>query len=89
MECRPPAMQMFFSSARAWANDLATSSRLSTRLMAKTRCALCWPWTSLTRMPGGGLSFFAACAKAPVGAAAASPATLRNVLRFRFFSSNG
>jgi hypothetical protein len=33
-------MQTFFSSARAVANALATSSRLSTRLMAKTRAEL-------------------------------------------------
>jgi len=89
MEWRPPAMQMFFSSAFARAKALATSSRLCGCSMAKTRCALSWPWTSLTRMPGGGLSFFGACARETAGAAAASPAAFRNVRRFRVFSSGG
>jgi len=40
-------------------------------------------------MPGGGLSFFGACASETPGAAAAIPAAVRNVRRFRFFSSGG
>jgi len=57
--------------------------------MAKTRAELSCPCTSLTRMPGGGLSFFGACASETPGAAAAIPAAVRNVRRFRFFSSGG
>jgi hypothetical protein len=38
---------------------------------------------------GGGAAFFGACARETAGAAAASPAALRNVRRLRFFSSDG
>jgi hypothetical protein len=78
------------------AKTRATSSRLCGCSMAKTRCALSWPWTSLTRMPGGGppafpggAAFFGACARETAGAAAAIPAAFRNVRRFRVFSSGG
>jgi len=79
-------MQTFFSSVFACAKAFRTSSGFSGRTIAKTRCALSCPWTSLTRIPGGGLSFFGACASETAGAAAASPAAFRNERRFRFFS---
>jgi len=63
--------------------------------MANTRAELSWPWTSLTRMPGGGDDFaplvaWASCARETCGAAAAaSPAAFRNVRRFSFLSPRG
>jgi hypothetical protein len=63
--------------------------------MAATRAELSCPWTSLTRMPGGGpplaadLGACASCASEACGAAAAIPAAFRNVRRFSFLSPRG
>jgi hypothetical protein len=60
MAWRAPEMQTAFSSFCAALSALRSWSSVSGWTMRQTREELSCEWTSLTRMPGGGLSFFAA-----------------------------
>jgi hypothetical protein len=58
MAWRAPEMQTAFSSLSAALIALRMPSRSLGWTMRQTREELSCEWTSLTRMPGGGLSFF-------------------------------
>src|SRR5688572_28196281 len=81
MAWRAPAMQMARSSFCAARIAARIASSDSGCTMRQTRAELSCEWTSLTRIPGGGLSFFfaAACGSALDGQANA--ASFRKSLR--------